>query len=386
MKIPSNSRRLWSIAAGILVGATMHAAADEIVIGANMPLTGPFAASGNYVADGARIAVDEINARGGLLGQNVRLVVEDNKSNPTEAAAVAEKLIIRDNVPVILGAWGSSLTLATMPKLMQYEVPMVVETSGADKITLSGNPYVFRIAAPAYVEAAAVETLLENVEIKKVDFLVVNNDWGLSTVSEFSRMFEENGVEVGLTELMDQAAQDVNAQLTNIKASSADTLIVTAAVEQLTLVLKQIQSLGLERQVITTGGSQNPDQLIENAGSAADGTMHLVFFAPWSVEKTAYPEKSKAFIDAWAERGYDFAGLTESFRGYDGINVIAAAIEEAGVAEPAAIQEALWKVEAETLNGPVSFVKVGPSGRESGQSNPQIYFVRIEDGKVKVID
>lgn len=110
-------------------------AQDTIKIGVNQPLTGPFAASGAYIVNGAKIAAEQINTKGGVLGKKVELVIEDNKSNPTEAAAVAEKLIVRDKVRFMMGAWGSSLTLAVMPKLMQYEVPMLVETSSSSKIT-----------------------------------------------------------------------------------------------------------------------------------------------------------------------------------------------------------------------------------------------------------
>src|SRR4030095_11417966 len=76
----------------------------------------------------------EINQKGGILGKKLELVIEDNKSNPTEAAAVAEKLITSDKVPVLMGAWGSSLKLAVMPKMLEYEQPMVVETSSSGKI------------------------------------------------------------------------------------------------------------------------------------------------------------------------------------------------------------------------------------------------------------
>src|ERR1700754_5180114 len=140
------------LAAGLM---TQAGAQETIKVGVIQPLTGAFAASGNYVANGAKIAADEINAKGGVLGKKLELVIEDNKSNPTEAAAVAEKLIVRDKVPVMMGAWGSSLTLAVMPKLVDYETPMVVETSSSGKITTSGNPFVFRISPPSSVEAAA---------------------------------------------------------------------------------------------------------------------------------------------------------------------------------------------------------------------------------------
>src|SRR5258705_9247407 len=118
-------------------------AQDAIKIGVTQPLTGAFAASGNYVTEGAKLAEAAINAGGGVLGRKIQLVIEDNKSNPTEAVATAEKLIAKDKVPVMMGAWSSTLTLAGMPKLMEYQVPMGGETASSGKITTSGNPYIF---------------------------------------------------------------------------------------------------------------------------------------------------------------------------------------------------------------------------------------------------
>jgi branched-chain amino acid transport system substrate-binding protein len=141
-----------AVTAWAMVGAV---AAQTIKIGVIQPLTGAFAASGTDVTNGAKIAVDEINSKGGLLGKKLELIIEDSKSNPTEASSVAEKLMVRDKVPVLMGASGSNATLAVMPKLMEYKVPMLVETSSAGKITTLGNPYIFRIAPPSDVEAAA---------------------------------------------------------------------------------------------------------------------------------------------------------------------------------------------------------------------------------------
>src|SRR2546423_4060409 len=118
-----HTRYFTTIAATALVsaGLVVQAEAQTIKIGVTEPLTGAFAASGTYVVNGAKIAADEINAAGGVLGRKIELVIEDNKSNPTEAAAVAEKLITSNKTPVMMGAWGSSLTLAVMPKLIDYE-------------------------------------------------------------------------------------------------------------------------------------------------------------------------------------------------------------------------------------------------------------------------
>jgi branched-chain amino acid transport system substrate-binding protein len=377
------TRLLVSLAAvPLLIALAGAAAADSIKIGVDQPLTGAFAASGTYIVNGAKIAAEEINAKGGVLGSPIELIVEDNKSNPTEAASVAEKLIDDDHVPVILGAWGSSLTLAVMPKLMQYQVPMLVETSSASKITRQGNPYIFRIAPPSWVEASMFEKLMPKLGIKKADFLAINNDWGLGTIDDFAKMFAKNGVSVGLKETMGGDDQDMSAQLAKIKASDSDTIIVTTFVDQLTLVLKQAAALGIHKKIITTGGSQAPDQLISQAGAAANGTMHLVFFAPWMPDTVPHPDIAADFIKAWAAKGYDKAGLTESYRGYDGVYVIAAAIAKAGKADAAAIKDAFWQIDVPTINGDVKFVKDGPAGKESGQYMASGTLIEIKDGKV----
>src|SRR5215469_9618572 len=236
----AQSAAIAVVALGLISSA---AAQSTIQVGLVQPLTGAFAAAGTDVVNGAKIAADEINAKGGVLGKKLELITEDTKSNPTEAAAVAEKLIVRDKVPVLMGASASTATLAVMPKLMEYKVPMLVETSSASKITTSGNPYIFRIAPPSEVEALVFGKIVDRVGIKKADFLVVNNDWGRGTADEFSRMLAEHGIKVGLVERMDQSDQDMNAQLSKLRGSDADTLIVTTAVEQVSLILKQAAGL-----------------------------------------------------------------------------------------------------------------------------------------------
>lgn len=364
-----------------LLGATAFAQ-DTVKIGVTEPLTGAFAASGNYVVQGARIAEEEINKAGGVLGKKIELIVEDNKSNPTEAVATAEKLIVRDKVPVMMGAWSSTLTLAVMPKLEEYKVPMLVETSSSGKITTSGNPYIFRISPTSEMEARAFAPLFKKLGIKKAAFLATNNDFGLGASKEFSKMAKKEGVQIGAMETMGPKATDFSAQLAKIKATGSDTLFVTTAVEQATLILKQAKEQRVTARIITTGGSVSPDQLIQQAGDAANGSYHLVFFTPWFPEAVKNPEIAKRFVALWKEKKHHVGGLTEGFRGWDGIHTIVAAIKAAGKAEPEAIRKALWNVKVKGINGDISFIKQGPAGRESAQNVPSVYLVKIEGGKV----
>ena len=181
---------------------------------------------------------------------------------------------------------------------------------------------------------------------------------------------------------MDPKAIDFSAQLAKIKASGGDTLFVTTAVEQITLILKQAREQQLKTRIITTGGSNAPDQLIEQAGEAANGSMHLVFFTPWFPEAVKNGDLASKFVSEWKARGHNVGGLTEGFRGYDGILTIAAAIKSAGKAEPAAIQKALWNVKVAGVGGDIAFIKQGPAGQESAQNVPSVYLIKIENGKV----
>src|SRR5580765_5327707 len=155
MRMKATALRFALAAAGTALGALLlggaASAQDTIKIGVTQPLTGAFAASGNYVAQGAKLAEEAINTAGGVLGKKI-------------------ELIVKDKVPVMLGAWGSGLTLAIMPKLEEYKVPMVVETSSSGKITTSGNPYIFRISPTSEMEAKAFVPMVKKFNIKKADF------------------------------------------------------------------------------------------------------------------------------------------------------------------------------------------------------------------------
>jgi branched-chain amino acid transport system substrate-binding protein len=232
------------------------------------------------------------------------------------------------------------------------------------------------------MEAKSFAPMVKKLGIKKADFLSTNNDFGLGAAKEFSEMLKGQGVQVGIMETMDPKATDFSAQLAKIKASGSDTLFVTTAVEQITLILKQAKEQQVKARIITTGGSNSPDQLIQQAGDAANGSLHLVFFTPWFPEAVKYPDVARKFVAEWNARKHHVGGLTEGFRGYDGVMTIVAAIKAAGKAEPAAIQKTLWNVKVQGINGDIAFIKQGPAGKESGQSIPAVYVVKIEKGKV----
>ncbi len=139
--------------------------------------------------------------------------------------------------------------------------------------------------------------------------------------------------------------------------------------------LKQAQEQRLAARSITTGGSSSPTQLIKQAGAAAEGTYHILFFMPWFPEAMPDGKLAKAFVDEWAKRGHPFEGLTEGFRGHDGIAHHRRGDQDRRQGRPQGRPDALWKVNIMGVNGPIKFEKDGPAGKESGQSKPSIFLV-----------
>ena len=235
------SRTLKTLLAalGVALLAEPPQAQDTIKIGVTQPLTGAFAASGNYVAQGAKIAEEEINKAGGVLGKKIQLIVEDNKSNPTEAVATAEKLIVRDKVP------GHDGGLELDPDARRHAQARGVQGADAGRDLLvrqdhvSGNPYIFRISPTSEMEAKAFTPLVKKLGIKKADFLATNNDFGLGASKEFSEMAKREGVQVGSWRPWTRRRPTSRPSSPRSRRPGGDTLFVTTAVEQITLILKQ---------------------------------------------------------------------------------------------------------------------------------------------------
>ena len=358
-----------------------------VKVGVIQPLSGPAATSGNYVRMGAEIARDRLNARGGVLGgRRLELVIEDNKSDPTETASAAEKLIVGSKVRAIMGAGGDAMTLAAMPKIEERGVPMVVETSSGAPITTRGNPWVFRLSPPPEMEALGFEPHVGTLGVKSADFLVVNTDRGRSTATAFGDMLKQNGATVGVTEFMEPSATDMSAQLAKIKATGSDTLFLASGVEQIALAMKQAHEQRLARKIVTIGDGASPTHIVTRGGAAAEGTYHIVCSIPWFPEASPNPGIAREFVDEWTRRGHPGEGLMEGVRGHDGMTTIIAAIKLAGKDDARTIRDALWRVYFSGISGPINFVKDGPFGKESGQNRPSIFVVQIRDAKLAVPD
>ena len=368
----------------LLSGITLGA--DPVKIGVIYPLTGPIAAAGSYQKAGVEMARDKINAEGGILGKPFTLFIEDGANDPAQSVSAAEKLVTREKVDAMIAAWGSSPTLAVSASVTKkYGVPHVVDTASSVKVTLLDgkrpNPWLFRVSPTSRMEAEGVEKfLVSKMGFTKVAFMAVNNDWGRGAAEEFGNVVKRTGGSVVTTEIINADATDFLTQLTKIKGSEANAIIVTTDQSQISLILKQYKQLGMTQKILTTGGGIVPEGLILLAGpEAAEGVNIITFFAPWFPELTRVPQEAKWFAEEYLKRGNAAKGFGECFRGYDGMKAIKAAFEIAKTTNKEKVREAFYKVDTWGLSGRIKF-------DDFGQSSPTILIVQVKNGKPFIPD
>src|SRR5215468_1086302 len=368
---------------GVLATGGLQAQTKEpITLGMIQPLSGPIAAAGSYITNGAKIAVERINAKGGVLGRPLELIIEDNKSDPAETRNAAEKLIVRDKVPVVIGAWGSSMTLAMMPLAAQHGVPLLVETSSSGKITdpkTPGQKVVSRISPTSELEAVGAGALIPKLGMKKIGYLAVNTDWGRGAVTAFGEAFKKNGAAIEAVEYVGQADTDFYPQLTKFKAAGVDSVVITDDAPKAAKMLQQMKELGLNAKVLVTGGSAWPDSIVQLAGApAVEGAMFINFYNPYDYAMAGDPEASRAYVEEWKKRGLPWIGVVEGMRGFDAVNLVTKALETSGDPTPAKVLDAVRHVEMKGLYGLIKFDK-------NGQSYSNIILTQVKNGKYAVV-
>jgi branched-chain amino acid transport system substrate-binding protein len=348
------STKIWRpigtmAAAAILCSGAALAQSDAIKIGVIKPLTGPLAFDGNTDVKGAKLAADEINAKGGVLGKKIELIIEDGQCKPAESVTAAEKLIVRDKVPALMGAFCSGATLAVMPVAERNKVPLVTGVSSSPKLTEERHPWFFRNAESELMTAQAFASILhDKMGLKHIYYLAVNDDWGRGTVGAFKETFDKIGAKTVNVEYVDRTANDFYTPLTKIRVANPDVMVVVAETQAGSIIAKQAKELGLKSKIFGVGAWATPT-FMNLAGDAANGLLAGVVYAP-----TMESDTNKEFVAKYT-KAYNEAPGKYSAAGYNTVNVIAQAIQRAGAAEPEKIRDALEKTDYKGPNGHVKF-------------------------------
>lgn len=360
-----------TLAAGTATGAAL--AQDTIKIGIIQPLTGSVAYNGNSAVQGAQLALEEINAAGGVLGKKIELVVEDGQCKPANSVNAAEKLIQRDKVAAILGAFCSSATLAVMPVTQAAKVPHITGVSSAAHLTEKGNTWFFRATeTDALLAKSFSEILVKQLKLKKVAYIGVNDDFGRGAVAEFEKNMSALGATTVMKEYFEHGTSDFYTLLTKLKTSGADGVFVSAETQDGSTFVRQKAEFGLNLKVFGVGSWATPD-FMKLAGKASNGIYAAVPYA-----STIQTPKNVAFVKAF-EAKHKLSPGKYSAALYNALRILVEAIGRSGSTDADKIRQALHQTNYEGPNGHFEF-------DEKGQATGfTVVLVQLQDGVPNVV-
>ncbi|MBS3176061.1 penicillin-binding protein activator [Candidatus Woesearchaeota archaeon] len=269
------------------------AVSETIKIGFIGPLTGDTASLGTTLRDGAEIAVEEINAKGGVNGKKIEAIYEDGGCKAQGATLAAQKLINNDKVVLIIGGSCSSETLAAAPIAEEAKIILISPSSSNPDITKAGD-YIFRTWPSDTGQGKAIAEKMIKDGITKVGIINTNSDYNIGLAKAFTESFTTNGGQVLIHEMYEQDSKDFRTQLTKIKAKNVEALYIVPYLEG-GLILKQAKELGL---TIPMYGSEvlGSKEIVNDAGGAAEN----VVYATAKFDDQAEP--AKAFLAKYQQK------------------------------------------------------------------------------------
>ena len=312
----------------------------EIKVGANFEVTGGVANYGNQALKGIKLALKQANQNGGVLGKQINLIVADNKSEASEAANAATKLISQDGVKVLLGPATTSNMLAASQIATDNKIPAITPTGTNPKITVENGqvkPYIFRscFIDPLQGEVMAnFATKTLNAKTAAI-YIDSSSDYSKGLAEVFAKKFTEAGGTVVAQESFLQKDQDFKSTLTKLKATNPEVIFIPAYYEEVGKIVKQARELGITAKLLGADGWDD-SKLVDIAG--AQPLNDTYFCSHYSEQDN--DSNVKDFIAAYkAEYGEEpnvFAAL-----GYDAGKMLVDAIKRAGSDDPEKIRKAL---------------------------------------------
>lgn len=375
--------RRFALQAGLLAGAVLLAgcsgsgdAGDTIRIGEFASLTGKEATFGTSSHRGTLLAIKEINAAGGVLGKQLELVYEDNRSLQGESATIAKKLITRDRVVALLGEVASGRSLEVGPIAQQYKVPMITPSSTNPQVTRTGD-YVFRVCFTDPFQGRLLANFARNtLKAQKVAILSdVSQAYSVGLAQYFREPWLAGGGTIVADEKFNGGEKDFRAQLTTIKAANPDAILVPGYYTDVGLIVAQARQLGINVPLFGGDGWEAPE-LIEIAGARAlEGTYYSTHFSPESTDP-----RVQQFVAAYkAEYGGQVPDAMAAL-GYDSVQVLVDAIRRAGTTEAAALRDAI----AATRDFPgVTGMTTLDANRDA--SKPAV-IITVKDGRFQYLE
>ncbi|HRE05927.1 MAG TPA: ABC transporter substrate-binding protein [Opitutaceae bacterium] len=312
------------------------AQSGKIKIGEYASLTGKEAAFGQSSHKGTVLAIEEINAAGGVLGRQLELVSEDNQSKPGESATIATKLITREKVVALLGEVASSRSIEAAIVAQKYRIPLISPSSTNPKVTEIGN-YIFRVCfIDPFQGTALAKFASSHLKARRVAIVTsVSSAYSVGLAKFFREQFVADGGQVVLEQKYSEGDKDFKAQLTAIKAAAPDAIFVPGYYTEAALMCKQARDLGLKQPLFGGDGWEAPE-LITIGGKAVEGCYYSTHYSP-----EIPTEAVKTFVKRFKARWNGETPDAMAALGYDSALVLVDAIRRAGSTEADKIRSAL---------------------------------------------
>jgi branched-chain amino acid transport system substrate-binding protein len=354
--------------------------AQNLKIGAVYPLSGGVAEASSWVVEGIKMAVDEINAKGGVPVQGkkekIELVLYDSKCDPTTGVGAVEKMVNRDKVIAITGDYCSSCVLAEREVSGRAKIVQVTPIAVHPKITAPEYPYMFRVVNTIDMYAKPfVEFISSKLQIKSVALMAITDDYGRSAVTIYSDLYPKNNIKVVGTEWFKHGDKDFYTQLTKLVSAKPDAIyVVTDEDSQNIGILKQLKELGFKGKILGCS-TYATDNMVKLGGKEALEGMYLegVSFE-LNKEKPEVQEWAKRYAQKFGRNGNGF-----SLWGYQSIQILADAVQRANsLTDKDKIKEAMKSTQ---LNKVLLGYNGEPKFDAVGQIHPYLGALQYKDGK-----
>lgn len=359
--------------------------AQDVKLGFAGALSGPASFVGIEIKRGAEIAIDEINAKGGVKGRKLALILRDDEHNPVKTVAQYRELVERDHVVGIIGATNSASMLAVAPIVNDtLKVPVICPATDATEITENEaqkhgrDNYLFRVGMYGSGQANfMVDTMVKKFGHKKIGLLTWTGGWGVTGRSELQRRLKEDGLKPVADETFDNSDTDMTAQIIKLKNAGAQSILNYALVRENTFVVKTKDKLKDDTPYVSAWGIAGP-AFSKAAGDSAEGVLTSTTV---TIDGPQSPER-KAFIAAYNKRyNESMSAAVFAVGSYDAVYLFKAAMEKTGF-EPVKIRDGLEHIDhfkglIKTFDRPV-FTK----SRHNAMTEEDMIMARWTGGKL----
>lgn len=321
--------------------------ADSIKIGGIFPLSGPVAVYGVEAKNGIELAIEEINAAGGINGKNVVLISEDDEGNPEKTVNAFKKLTTKDKVTMIIGSLTSGCTAAITTLAQNQKVLLIAPAATMESITDAGN-FIFRACfIDPFQGTVGGKFSAETLKAKKAAVLYdIANDYSIGLYENFKKAFLASGGIMAAEESYTTNDMDFNAQITKIKNANPDVVYLPDYYATVALIAKQLRAQGVNASIV---GADGWGGIVDNAGDEILNGFYSDHYAADSTDP-----KVVSFVNSYKNK-YNSTPVSFAALGYDSMYIIKDAIVNAGSTDASAVRDAVEKTNGAYVTGKLTF-------------------------------